>query len=458
MSLFFPWFRNLLAGFVFGAVAFGALPAYGATTCMSPAEFNADAAKKGYATTAGTLKYRVTGIDPNAGKGALAMFLNTVDKNAGGVPCVGTYLKVYGPGEDLGKVKNELANVCCTSCDSCSADRSGAVGCETWSGEARSSVIFTSPSQVCDVEARFSPSEHSYAISCDDGKGDSGIGANTYAMTVNEVYVLEGPGGMAALPGATLVSQEFCFESPDASGGGGGTSPTPKTLSIPVSEDVTVDGSQASSVYPDTTDLSVGQTEQVFMKFVVPSTVGTITKATLSLTNSGEPSAEGDGASLYAVASNAWSEASLTWSAKPERAASSLGHVGPVAQNQVVTFDVASATKSAGTYSFVLAAEAADLNGTHFHAKESSAANAPVLTIEYLDATASGAASANDPAEVTPSSADKGEGSGAGPLPSGSRTASQNGCGVTSRAASSAWTFAPLLLFAASVLRRRRNP
>jgi hypothetical protein len=431
---------------------------------MTAAQFNADAAQKGYVATKGTLRYQVTGIDPNAGKGALAMFVNTIDKTGGGVPCVSTYLKVYGPGEDLGKVKNELSNSCCGACETCGAERSGATACETWSGEARSAVIFTSPSQICDVEARFGPSEHSYAITCNDGKGDSGVGANTYAMTVNEVYVLEGAGGIAKISGATVLAEEFCFESPgvaDALDAG----PTTKTMQIAVAEDVTVDESAPGTVYGDVTDLSVGQSEQVFLKFVVPSSVGTITKASLALTNSGEPSSEGDGASLYRIVSSDWSESTLTWSARPSRSEGALGHVGPVAANQAVSFDLTGAMSGAPsasrTYSFVLAAEAADLNGTHFHSKESSSTKAPMLTLEYVEgSSAGGAASPNGTSDVSPSSATD-RGADRGSLPSaGDRPASSDGCSLARASASgSSLTVAllPVLFVLARVRRARRQ-
>lgn len=348
--------------------------------CGSVAAFNAS----GKIATSGTLTFKVTGIDPNAGKGALASLIDARSKTAAGEPCAGTYFKVYGPGVDLGKVKDELFNVCCTSCATCTTDRSGTLGCETWAGEARSSVIFTAPTQTCDIEVRFggTPNKHSYAISCDDGKGDNGVGDNTYELGVTQVTLLEGYGGVGKISGATILSEQFCYEAatvaPDA---GVDSGASPSTLEVPVAEDVTAASATPTSVYADVNDLACGTGEEVFLKFVVPDSVGTVKKATLTLTNAGTISAEGDGGAIYRT-ENAWSETTLTWNTRPPKSGSPVASVGAVASNQVVTLDVTAAIPTRGTYSFVMVQ--AGTNGTHFSSKEVSAARAPKLTLEYV--------------------------------------------------------------------------
>jgi hypothetical protein len=336
------------------------------------------------------LTFKVTGIDANLGKGALASLIDGRTRTATGAACAATYFKVYGPGPDLGKVKDELFNQCCTDCATCTTDRSGTLGCETWAGEARSSVIFTSTTQTCDIEVRFggTPNQHSYAISCDDGKGDSGVGDDPYELGVTMVTLLEGEGGYGKIDGATILSEQFCYEAatvvPPADAGvvdGGASS---STLEIPVVEDVTAASTSPTSVSSDVMDLACGDGEELFLKFVVPETVGTVKKATLTLTNAGTPSAEGDGGAIHRVTSNAWSETTLTWSTKPPYDAAVIATIGPVALDQVVAVDVTSAITTRGTYSLAMARSGG--NGTHFSSKEVSAARGPRLTIEYVAA------------------------------------------------------------------------
>jgi len=364
------------------AVLFLPLRASAAPTCGSVAAFNAS----GKIATSGTLTFKVKGIDPNAGKGALASLIDGRSKTSTGGNCAGTYFKVYGPGPDLGKVKDELFNVCCTTCETCTTDRSGTLGCETWAGEARSSVIFTAPTQTCDIEVRFggTPNKHSYAVSCDDGKGDNGVGDNLYEIAVTKVTVLEGDGGVGRIEGATILSEQFCYESatsvtPDAGVDSGSSS---STLEVPVAEDVTAASTTPTTVYPDVNDLACGSGEEVFLKFVVPETGGTVTKATLTLTNAGTPSAEGDGGVLYRTDSTAWSESTLTWNTRPMQSGAAVASVGAVASGQVVTLDVTSAIATKGTYSFVMINSGS--NGTHFASKE--AGRGPKLTLEYTSA------------------------------------------------------------------------
>lgn len=376
---------RVLLGVLGVVLLLAARTASAAPVCMSVAKFNEEAVAKGITARSGTLTFRVKGVDANAGKGALASLVDIRDKDATGGPCVGTYFKVYGPGPDLGKVKDELFNVCCKTCETCTTERGGALGCETWAGEARSSVIFTSPAQTCDIEVRFggTPNQHSYSVTCDDGKGDTGVGDNLYALEVNRIALLSGYGGGSKIEGATVLSDQFCFEaaSSGTTGDAGVDSGTPSSMTLVAAEDVTA-SSATAGVYPDIKDLSCGDDSEVFLKFVVPSTVGTISRATLSVTAAATTSAEGDGGAIFRVDSNAWSETSLVWSGRPARGAK-LGRIGPFALNQKASLDVTSALTGPGTYSFAVAIEPADRNGTHFLSKEASSASPPTLTLEY---------------------------------------------------------------------------
>ena len=396
--------RGLLATIGALLVFGGVRTAAAAPICMSVAKFNEEAVSKGITARSGTLTFKVKGVDANLGKGALASLVDVRDKNAAGGPCVGTFFKVYGPGPDLGKVKDELFNVCCKACDTCTTERGGALGCETWAGEARSSVIFTAPTQTCDIEVRFggTPNQHSYSVKCDDGKGDTGVGDNLYSLEVNRIALLSGYGGGSKVDGATVLSDQFCFEAVSTAPADAGVdSSTPATsMSIVAAEDVTA-SSATAGVYPDVNDLSCGDDSELFLKFIVPTTVGTVTKATLSLTVANTASAEGDGGAVYRADSNAWSETTLVYAGRPGHGAR-LGHIGPLALNQRATLDVTSAVTTAGTYSFAVAVEPTDRNGTHFLSKEASSANPPTLTLEYGPPTTMPTADAGV-AETTPS-------------------------------------------------------
>jgi hypothetical protein len=430
-----------------------------APICETPAAFNA----KGIVATSGTLTFKVKGIDPNVGKGALASFVDTRTKNTMGGPCVGTYFKVYGPGVDLGKVKDELYNMCCSAaCGTCASDRAGTTACETWAGEARSSVIFTAPTQTCDIEVKFggTPNQHSYSVKCDDGKGDVGVGDNTYLLQVNNVSVLSGYDGVGKIDGATILSEQFCYEpltvAPPMDSGVVDSGPTTSTATIPVMEDVTA-STATTGVYADVNDLSVGDDSEFFLKFVVPSTVGKVKKATLTMTVATTASADGDGGAIFKVDSNAWSETTMTWSTRPARG-TRLGHVGPLKMNDKATLDVTSAITGPGTFSFAVGREPTDLNGTHFVSKEapSGSANAPTLMLEYgpPDPTTP---DAGTPPVTTPDAGTPATDSGSGARPDDSRSPESSedftgGCSFGS-SANPSWL---LLLAVLWNLRRRR--
>ncbi len=437
--------RALLAAL---AVTLLSARAEAAPICSSVAKFN----ESGVVAREGTLTFKVKGIDPNIGKGALASLVDTRNMNAG-TPCAGTYFKVYGPGPDLGKVKDELYNVCCKACDTCTTERGGTLGCETWAGEARSSVIFKAKTQTCDIEVRFggTPNQHSYSVKCDDGAGDMGVGDNLYLLEVNHVSLLEGFGGAGKIDGASVLSEQFCYEPitpmPDAGVVDGGPA-TPTLLSLPVAEDVTASSAAPTVVYADVNDLSCGDDSEAFFKFVVPASVGIVKKATLHLTNAGTSSAEGDGGALFAVSSNAWSEATLTWNTRPARGAR-LGRVGPVSLGQKVSLDVTGAVPTAGTYSFVLAVEATDRNGTHFASKEVSAAKAPTLELEYTTVMLGSDAGV---ADTSPPSASTDAGVTHATPPTGDPEDFRGGCQSHGTGRTRPWL---VLAIAAMLLRRR---
>jgi hypothetical protein len=203
-------------------------------------------------------------------------------------------------------------------------------------------------------------------------------------------------------------------------------------------------------------DLSVGDDSEFFLKFVVPSTVGKVKKATLTMTVATTASADGDGGAIFKVDSNAWSETTMTWSSRPARGPR-LGHVGPLKMSDKPTLDVTSAITGPGTFSFAVARDPTDLNGTHFVSKEASMTNAATLMLEYgpPDPTTP---DAGTPPVTTPDSGTPTADSGSGARPDDSRSPESSsedftgGCSFGS-SANASWVLLVALLWN---LRRRR--
>jgi MYXO-CTERM domain-containing protein len=154
-------------------------------------------------------------------------------------------------------------------------------------------------------------------------------------------------------------------------------------MDLPAVEDVTVDPLLTSSVYPDVRDLAVGAADSEFyVKFRVPSLPGRVVQAQLRLNSGTGPSSEGSGASVFAAASEAWSESTLTWSARPGPRGPRLARVDGVSVNEPYTLSLpVSAVSSPGTYAFAVLPEPGDTNAAHFDSKEVSAGRGPVLRL-----------------------------------------------------------------------------
>lgn len=184
-------------------------------------------------------------------------------------------------------------------------------------------------------------------------------------------------GALAVCPGAT---------TPDAG-------PPPMDASPPVMpgnvldllavEDVTVDPSLATTVYPDANDLAVGAGDSEFyVKFRVGALPGRVVRAQLILHSAMHASAEGTGASVFAAASSAWSESTLAWSARPGPRGTRLARIEGITVNETYALDLpVDAVTAAGTYAFAVLPEAGDSNSAHFDSKEVSASRGPLLRL-----------------------------------------------------------------------------
>jgi MYXO-CTERM domain-containing protein len=154
-------------------------------------------------------------------------------------------------------------------------------------------------------------------------------------------------------------------------------------IDLPAVEDVTVDPTLASAVYPDARDLAVGANDSEFyVKFRLDALPGRVVQARLLLNSATGPSAEGSGASVFAAASTAWSETTLAWGARPGPRGARLARVNGVSVDQPYAFELPpGAVTGPGTYAFAVLPEATDTNAAHFDSKEVSRARGPVLRL-----------------------------------------------------------------------------
>jgi Putative metal-binding motif len=283
-------------------------------------------------------------------------------------------IKVYGTSEPpnlahpAGTLKLEYGNSCC----------GGECG-EQWAEPNASAVIFVDGTEQCNVTMWIKPDSVGYTLACGGNVFDA-LGENPEGNAVDQIALLEyflmDGGTTWALPNATAMNDEVCWVA---------TPSTMQKLTVPVLEDVTVGPSWPDSVFPDVGDLAVEAADsEALLKFEVPAVAGKITQARLFMHTRTETSSEGDGGELHAVMDDAWSEATLTWNARPEHDAASLGRIGPAAADVLVSLDLGTAIGPPGTYSFAVVSPPTDGNGTHFFTKEGSASLAAYLEVGYV--------------------------------------------------------------------------
>ncbi len=133
-----------------------------------------------------------------------------------------------------------------------------------------------------------------------------------------------------------------------------------------------------------------------FVRFSVAGVPGSFVRATLRcyVTNGSD-----DGPQLF-LASNTWSESTLTWNTRPAVAGAALLDLGVVAPSTWVDLDVTSAVKANGTFSFALLPTSADAMAC---ASRETGANAPQLVIQYETAVHVAAAADAEARSVSPS-------------------------------------------------------
>jgi hypothetical protein len=116
-----------------------------------------------------------------------------------------------------------------------------------------------------------------------------------------------------------------------------------------------------------------------YIRFTVMGISGTVSSAKLRVYVT---DATRNGPALYTT-SNTWTETGITWNNRPARTSAALEDKGALAASSWVDYNVTQIITGNGTYSFILATDAADLLG--LSSREGSAA--PQLVITLPDAT-----------------------------------------------------------------------
>lgn len=114
---------------------------------------------------------------------------------------------------------------------------------------------------------------------------------------------------------------------------------------------------------------------ETYIRFTVTGISGTVSNAHVRLFVT---DATQNGPALYTT-SNAWNETDITWNNRPARTGVALADQGALAKGSWVDYDVTNIVTGDGTYSFVLATDAADLVG--FSSREGSSAPQLVVTL-----------------------------------------------------------------------------
>lgn len=377
------WSRTALLGL---GLVLQPLRASAETICGSIAEFNDTMATNATSSDDVTLTYDVTGVNPSDfhnSKGSLGQMWNSACPMLGQNVALKVYgtADVYNAAHPPGTLKMEYGNQCC----------GGVCAPELWADPNASAVIFQDGGEHCTVKMWVKPDSIGYQLVCESGTYD-GLGENPEHNVVDHVQILElttADGGTTwELPNAVATNVQVCFVT---------SGPGASTMTVPVAEDVTT-GPTHAGVYPDVTDLAVEAADnEAYLKFVVPESAGRVTQARLFLRSRPESFAAGDGGEVVRVASNAWSESTLTWSTRPAHSGASFGRIGPAAADEWLSLDISAAITLPGTYSFAVTSPATDTNGTHFHSKESSATYAPYLRLVYVYVDADGDGSPEGP-------------------------------------------------------------
>ena len=152
------------------------------------------------------------------------------------------------------------------------------------------------------------------------------------------------------------------------------------TVRVTPNADGRVDSATPTTNYGSSSALAVDSAPSVkesYLRFSVTGAAGTIERATLRLWVTG---GSVDGPALYR-AETGWSEAGLTWDARPNRIGAPLGDLGAVATGTWIEYDVTPAVTGNGLVGFALIPTSSD--GVDLRAREGTPP--PELVLAVLD-------------------------------------------------------------------------
>ncbi|MDQ3779124.1 MAG: DNRLRE domain-containing protein [Chloroflexota bacterium] len=118
-----------------------------------------------------------------------------------------------------------------------------------------------------------------------------------------------------------------------------------------------------------------GPDARTYLRFQVKGMTDRVTRATLRLYVT-EGGGTTDGPRVYR-ARNDWRETSITWAKQPQRVAGPYDNANALVEGSSTLFDVTTAGRGDGSYTFVLAPQSGD--GVHFQSRE--ALNRPQLVV-----------------------------------------------------------------------------
>ena len=257
----------------------------------------------------------------------------------------------------------------------------------------RPQLVITTSSASGDTTPPTAPSGLS-ATAVSSSQIDLAWTASTDAVGVTGYDVFRGGVQVATVSGTSAsdtgltpnTSYTYTVKARDAAGNVSPTSSaaTTTTLSagtgaqttINASADARVQQANPTTNYGTSTTLGADQdpTAQVesFLKFANPGLTGTVTSAKLRLwtvPGTGSSSTTTNGPALYGVTQD-WTEGSISYAARPTRAATATANVSALAADSVAEYDVTALVKN-GTYNFSLVPDSTD--GVSFNSRENSA-------------------------------------------------------------------------------------
>jgi hypothetical protein len=152
------------------------------------------------------------------------------------------------------------------------------------------------------------------------------------------------------------------------------------TLTFTAVADAQVQEANPSTNYGTSTVLTVVGASQPdvesYIRFTVSGVTGTVQNAKLRVFDGRDPSTNGP--AVYGT-SNTWTETGITWKNRTARTTGVIDNVGAVKKRAWLEYNVTSVVTTAGTYSFVLAADSTD--SVKFSSREGSKPPQLVLTL-----------------------------------------------------------------------------